>query len=183
MPVSLVVQAGPHRGVSSREVARRARAMLRSLGHTPSELSIVLTDDEQIHILNRDYRKKDRPTDVLAFAMSEGEFAEVSGAMLGDVIISVPTAARQAAERDVATLEEVTMLLAHGLLHLLGWDHETAAKDRAMRAETDKLCAAATHPERRSSRSTARPEARSRAGTIAPNSSLKARQVSRQRSK
>jgi probable rRNA maturation factor len=149
MPVRLVVNNGPFRGVAAHEVARRARAMMAVLKRGSSELSIVLTDDEQIHELNKLYRHKDRPTDVLAFAMTEGEFSELSRELLGDVIISVPTAARQARERGVALMEEVTMLLGHGLLHLLGWDHQTAKEDKAMRAETERLCAAAAPLHRR----------------------------------
>lgn len=144
MPVRLVVQNGPFPDVAPSEVARRARAMMAEIKRKSSELSIVLTNDEQMHELNKLYRDKDRPTDVLAFAMSEGEFSELSIGLLGDVIISVPTAARQARERGAALMDEVTMLLAHGLLHLLGWDHRTAKEDRAMRAETDRLCVAAT---------------------------------------
>lgn len=129
--------------------------MLSALQLKNAELSIVLTGDKQIHKLNKIYRKKDRATDVLAFAMSEGEFGSISHAglsqLLGDVIVSVPTAARQAAERDVALLDEVTMLIAHGILHLLGWDHDTDAKDRAMRKETRRLCIAASKARRPSS--------------------------------
>jgi probable rRNA maturation factor len=108
-----------------------------------SELSIVLTGDNQIRKLNRIYRSKDQPTDVLAFAQREGEHADRAGRLLGDVVLSVPTARRQAeaAGRDVGS--ELTMLLAHGLLHLVGWDHDTPGKERAMRRETDRLCAAA----------------------------------------
>jgi probable rRNA maturation factor len=108
-----------------------------------SELSIVLTGDDQMRKLNRIYRKKDRPTDVLAFAQREGEHAERAGRLLGDVVLSVPTARRQAEAAGRDLLSEMTMLLAHGLLHLVGWDHDTPAKDRAMRRETDRLCAAA----------------------------------------
>lgn len=122
---------------------RRVEAMIDLLQLKECEVSIVLTDDRRIHELNKNYRGKDRPTDVLAFAMREGEFAELAGGALGDVIVSVPTARKQAHERQVSVLEEVTMLLAHGLLHLLGWDHETPAKDRRMRAETARLCRAA----------------------------------------
>lgn len=143
MGVSITVEGGPYRGVAAREIVRRARAMMRLLQLDEEELSIVITGDSQIHKLNRDYRGKDRPTDVLAFSMREGAHGEVAGALLGDVIISVDTARRQAAERGVLPLAEVTMLLAHGLLHLLGWDHRTAAEDRRMRAETARLCAAA----------------------------------------
>lgn len=141
--VSLVVEKGPHRSVPVREVERRIKQMIALLQLEKHEISFVLTDDARIHELNRIYRHKDRPTDVLAFAMQEGEFGELAGAALGDVIVSVPTARKQAAEQGKEVLDEVTMLLAHGLLHLLGWDHETPAKDRRMRAETDRLCAAA----------------------------------------
>jgi probable rRNA maturation factor len=143
VPASLVVEKGPYRGVTRAVVLLRVNAMMKLLQIEKNEVSIVLTDDEQIHILNRDYRQKDKPTDVLAFAQREGDFKELAGELLGDVIVSVPTAARQAKEAQKDLLEEVTMLLAHGLLHLLGWDHETAAKDRRMRAETERLCVAA----------------------------------------
>ncbi|MCW5837683.1 MAG: rRNA maturation RNase YbeY [Labilithrix sp.] len=117
--------------------------MIGALQLRDREVSFLLTDDKRIHQLNKVYRDKDRPTDVLAFAMQEGELAELAGGVLGDVIVSVPTAKKQADERGASLLDEVTMLLAHGLLHLLGWDHRTPAEDRRMRAETDRLCRAA----------------------------------------
>lgn len=141
--VSLLFERGPHRGVSRSEILRRVHAMIDALQLENIEASIVLTDDERIHQLNKTYRGKDQPTDVLAFAMREGDFAELAGGALGDVIVSVPTARKQAQQRGESVLEEVTMLLAHGLLHLLGWDHQTAAADRRMRAETARLCRAA----------------------------------------
>jgi len=104
---------------------------------------VLLCDDARIQQLNRDFRHKDKPTDVLAFAMSEGEHVAAPIALLGDVAISLPTARRQASERGVPCLDEVTMLLAHGLLHLLGFDHRTAAEDRRMRARVDALVATA----------------------------------------
>lgn len=152
MPVRVAVEGGPWRGVPRAAIERRARAMLRALKLPRAEVSVVLTDDARIHVLNKTYRAKDRPTDVLAFAMREGEFSSIAGELLGDVIVSIETARRQAAERGVEPLAEVTMLLAHGLLHLLGWDHETAAKDRAMRKETDRLVAAASRAPRPSAR-------------------------------
>ncbi|WP_394833254.1 rRNA maturation RNase YbeY [Pendulispora rubella] len=143
MTVRVVVECGPWKGVARREVERRATAMLGLLQLQESELSIVLTDDDHIHELNKVYRAKDKPTDVLAFAMREGEFSNLAGELLGDVIVSIETARRQAAARQVDALTEVTMLVAHGLLHLLGWDHDTPARDKAMRKETDRLCVAA----------------------------------------
>ena len=113
--------------------------MLRALGRDEAELSVVLTDDEIIQRRNRDYRQKDRPTDVLSFAMSEGEFGAIDPNMLGDVVISVPTAQRQANERHHELLDEITFLLAHGLLHLLGYDHETDEEQAVMDAKTREL--------------------------------------------
>ena len=107
------------------------------------EVSILLTDDKEIRILNRDYRDTDKPTDVLSFSMREGEGARFAGDLLGDIVLSMTTTARQAREASRSVLDELTMLLGHGLLHLLGWDHATPADDRKMRAETDALCVAA----------------------------------------
>jgi probable rRNA maturation factor len=151
--IALSIEKGPHAGLTRPEILRRVRAMIKLLQLDKAEVSFVLTDDERIHQLNKIYRGKDRPTDVLAFAMHEGEFGALAGHVLGDVIVSVPTARKQARTHRVDVLEEVTMLLAHGLLHLLGWDHETDAKDRRMRAETSRLCAAAQTPSPKATRS------------------------------
>jgi len=146
--VRLVVETRLGPGLKRAEIARRLRRMMTALKLDDAELSVLLTGDDQIQELNRVYRKKNRPTDVLAFAMSEGEgptSAPPRGAprLLGDVIVSVPTARVQAKQAGHAALDEVTELLGHGLLHLLGWDHETPAKDRAMRARVTRLCASA----------------------------------------
>lgn len=135
--------AGPSRPV----IERRAAKMLAALDLHDAELSVALVDDAAIHELNRTYRHKDKPTDVLAFAMREaGEQAAPSGApeLLGDVIISLETAAKQAKKHKRSLLDEVTMLLAHGLLHLLGYDHQNDEDERAMNAETRRLEAAAS---------------------------------------
>ncbi|MDP9151605.1 MAG: rRNA maturation RNase YbeY [Myxococcota bacterium] len=158
MPVRVVMEGGPYPGLARADVLQRARAMLDTLGLSKSELSILLTGDEQMRILNRLYRKKDRPTDVLAFSQREGELAARAGRLLGDVVISIPTARRQADARGQELRSEVAMLLAHGLLHLLGWDHVTAAEDRRMRKETARLCLAAA--KRSLARAPARPEAK-----------------------
>jgi probable rRNA maturation factor len=143
MPVRLVIERGPYAGLPQRDVLRWARAMLAAVDLSRAELSLVLTDDERIHELNRTYRNKDKPTDVLAFAQREGELGESAGRLLGDVVVSIPTARRQAKARRRAVTAEVTMLIAHGLLHLIGYDHQTEAEDRVMRRETRRLCAAA----------------------------------------
>lgn len=133
--------------------------MIRLLKLSNKEISFVITNDKSIHELNRTYRGKNRPTDVLAFAMQEGEFTSLAENVLGDVIVSVETARRQASERKVSLLEEVTMLMAHGLLHLLGWDHQTSAEDLRMRAETERLCRAARATGRARPQTKAAPKA------------------------
>jgi probable rRNA maturation factor len=140
VPALLRVERGPHRGLARAEVLRRARAMCRALQLGESELSIVLTGDEQIRKLNAEFRHKDTATDVLAFAMREGKGKTLHEGILGDVVVSVETARIQAARAGRDVLSEVTMLLAHGLLHLLGWDHRTRAEDVRMRAQTERLC-------------------------------------------
>jgi probable rRNA maturation factor len=130
--------------VSRAEIVRRAKRMMGALQLTKEEVSILLTGDLQIKNLNKVYRHKDKPTDVLAFALREGPHGAMAGDLLGDVIVSVPTAARQANANHRPLIDEITMLVAHGILHLLGWDHDTDAKDRRMRAETARLCRAAS---------------------------------------
>jgi probable rRNA maturation factor len=123
--------------------------MLRTLALPRAELSILLCTDPEIHQLNRDYRKKDKPTDVLAFALQEGEQKHLAGDHLGDVVISVDTAARQARERGVTVKTEAITLLAHGLLHLLGWDHRTDEEESRMNKETARLVSSAVEGDRK----------------------------------
>lgn len=116
--------------------------MLCALGIAPAELSVLLTDDENIHRLNAKHRGKARPTDVLAFPLLEPErapLATVGDGPLGDVVISLDTAQRQASGRGHDLLEEVRLLLAHGVLHLVGFDHQTDAQEREMDRVTTRL--------------------------------------------
>lgn len=103
-------------------VRQAAEVTLAAEGENDSELSVHLTDDVEIHELNRQYRQTDRPTDVLAFAMREGSDSALHPSLLGDVVISVETAQRQAAEG--CFKQELALLTIHGVLHLLGYDHE-----------------------------------------------------------
>lgn len=131
--------------LDARRVRSIANRMLAELGVPEAELSVLLTDDATIAELNREHRNKDRPTDVLAFPQYEADEAVPeggAGALLGDVVISLDTAARQAQRRRRSLLDETEFLLAHGLLHLLGWDHRTDAEQREMDAKTRSLLAA-----------------------------------------
>lgn len=143
MPVLLRTKGLKRRPVSPGEVRARAERMLSALGLEESELSVLLCDDACIRALNRDYRHKDKPTDVLAFPQEPIVGVPESEQALGDVVISLETARRQARAARRTVVGEVTMLLAHGLLHLLGMDHQTDAEERRMKARTDLLCAAA----------------------------------------
>lgn len=117
-----------------------AERLLAAFDLPEGELSLVLCDDAFIHPLNRDWRGKDRPTDVLSFAQREGDEADPDDDVLGDVIISVETAARQAAERGHPLGHELRVLLVHGVLHLLGYDHEVDEEAEEMEAlERDLL--------------------------------------------
>lgn len=100
--------------------------MLAALACQTCDLSVLVVDDARIHQLNAGYRGVDRPTDVLAFAMREGPFASLNPQLLGDLVISAETAVRQAAARRRPLVEELTRLLIHGTLHLLGYDHEAS---------------------------------------------------------
>lgn len=147
--------------------------MMNLLQLKKEDVSISFIDDAEMRILNRDYRHKDRPTDVLAFPLREGDFSEHAGDLLGDIVVSLETAEKQAQLAGKTTLQEVTMLLAHGLLHLLGWDHETAAKDRAMRAETARLCAAAEGASRATQRLSKTPRLEKGVGRTNPKKTAK----------
>ncbi|TFH31682.1 MAG: rRNA maturation RNase YbeY [Myxococcales bacterium] len=142
MPVWLRSRGLERRSVRHRELLWRAEAMLGSLSLGDAELSILLCDDITIRKLNRRYRRKNKPTDVLAFPMQEGPGPAMHPGLLGDVVISLPTATRQAAQHDRPIIQEVTFLLAHGLLHLLGYDHATKREEREMAARIEELLAA-----------------------------------------
>mgnify|MGYP001814024653 CR=1 FL=1 len=142
MAVWLQSRGLSRRSVRHAELAWRAEAMLAELDLADAELSILLCDDPTIRELNRQYRRKDKPTDVLAFPMHEGPEPSPHPNLLGDVVISVPTATRQTREGDRPIIAEVTFLLAHGLLHLIGYDHATKREEREMNAQTERLIAA-----------------------------------------
>jgi len=131
------------------EVARMVRAAARHDRRADYEVAVRLVGDLAIHALNRDYRHKNKPTDVLAFAQREGSSGRLHPGVLGDIVISIPTARRQARAAKCSLSDRVTELLAHGLLHLLGHDHRNEGELRRMRARTDLLCVAAAGDRRR----------------------------------
>ena len=147
--VALHVESTFARLVRRRSLAALARRALAAEGvPTPAELSVVITDDETVQDLNRRYRAIDAPTDVLSFGPgSDDAFMTPPGSphQVGEIVISYPEAARGAEEAGGAIDEELAHLLVHGILHLLGYDHESPEEGRAMRAREEALLGRAAH--------------------------------------
>ena len=135
-------------------LSRTAEAVLSAARADDAELSLVLVSDRRMRALNRRYLKKDRPTDVLAFPLQEkrgqatfltglgrlpptSKKSSLSPFLLGDVVISIPMARRQAAQLGHGLRVELRRLLVHGVLHLLGYDHERGPRDAALMARTE----------------------------------------------
>jgi len=113
------------------ETVRTAIAAAAAFEPAAGEMSVILTDDASIRALNRDWRKLDKPTNVLSFPASTPKIAGVP-ALLGDVVVAYETLAREAAEENKPILHHLAHLVVHGYLHLLGYDHETDSEADAM---------------------------------------------------
>jgi probable rRNA maturation factor len=132
-------------GINRRALVGAAKRLLAAVGEDDSSLSIVLVNDEAIRELNRNFRGKNAPTDVLSFSLREdGDPAPER--LLGDVVISVDTARRQAAAYDASLQRELYRLLIHGILHIIGHDHEQTVERRAMEVEERRLAKAISLP-------------------------------------
>ena len=111
---------------------RRIRSTLRKIMHhldcVDKEISICFVNDEKIRILNKQYLAKDRPTNVLSFSMRESDYGDINPHVLGDIVISVETAKTDAGQGGLNFAQEIDFLLIHGLLHLLGYNHENTTK-------------------------------------------------------
>lgn len=135
-------------GVDSRRLKRTVRSLLEAVGEKKSSISVSLVNDAQIRELNRVHRGKDKPTDVLSFPLIESTLtggtphAEEPGIeerMIGDIVISIDTARRQAADYDAPLQDEIDRLLIHGVLHIVGHDHEEPDERARMEAEERRL--------------------------------------------
>lgn len=130
-------------GVDGRALVATTRRLMAALGEGDAAISLTLVDDAAIRLLNREHRGKDSPTDVLSFPMEALAGGE---RLLGDVVISVETARRQAAGYDAPLQRELYRLLIHGLLHLLGHDHHARDERRVMQREERRLADAIALP-------------------------------------
>jgi probable rRNA maturation factor len=111
---------------------------LADFGLPDAELSILLVDDAQIQDMNRRHLGRDKPTNVLAFSMREGEFSTLHPQLLGDLVISVETAQRQSNRFGLNGMEMIILLMVHGILHLLGYEHEGTRKGARQMAVKQK---------------------------------------------
>ena len=121
--------------VNANLLKRAARKILSVSGCPDAQLSVLILDDEGIREINREYLNRDKPTNVISFSMQEGEGSGIQPDLLGDVVISAETAARDAAEAGLPFEHELCFLLLHGILHLLGYDHERGSVEDARRME------------------------------------------------
>lgn len=130
-------------------LADAVRGALKAVGYNEdAEVGLVFVDDDYIHDLNHRYRGVDSPTDVLSFAMMEGEPVESGEAepILGDVVISLQAVERQAKEYGHSFLREAAYLTIHGVLHLLGYDHMEEDNKRIMRQKEEEIIAGLDFP-------------------------------------
>jgi probable rRNA maturation factor len=122
------------------KIRKTAQVILDALGSPEGELSIVIADDPQIQALNLQYLNRQGPTNVIAFPMRDGDFSNINPDLLGDVVISVDTADREAKDLGIQFDERFNFLLIHGILHLFGFDHETGEEDeRTMEEKSEEL--------------------------------------------
>jgi probable rRNA maturation factor len=117
---------------------KEINSLLRLLGKGDAELSVLFVDDEEIADINRRYLDRNGPTNVISFSMRDGEWGEINPHVLGDIVISVDTAHRDALHEGLSFDDEITYLLIHGLLHLLGYDHVRSDEDREIMEKKEK---------------------------------------------
>ncbi|MCP4021298.1 MAG: rRNA maturation RNase YbeY [Desulfobacteraceae bacterium] len=115
-------------------IHKKTEQILNALGYNAHEISIVFMDNASMQELNKHYRGLDRPTNVLSFPMMEGEFTNISPDLLGDVVICVETARKECRKSGITLDERLSQLLVHGILHLVGFDHEKG-EDQAQTME------------------------------------------------
>ena len=115
--------------ISQKKIRQTVQVILDALDFPEGEISILFVDDPQIEELNRKYLNRQGPTNVIAFAMRDGEFSHLTPHLLGDVVISTDTIAREAQNSGIPFDQRINELLVHGILHLFGYDHEKSAQD------------------------------------------------------
>ena len=172
----------PRGRAAATRLKRRATAFLAALGKGDAELSVLVVGDRGIRRLNREWRGKDVATDVLSFPAA----VEHAGNLIGDVVVSLDTAARVAEAEGRPLVEELDRYLVHGILHLLGFDHETEGEAEAMAAQEDEVLARhgmVTASRVRVSEPTVRSRSRSTSRPVPRSGSRSASKASRKKSR
>jgi probable rRNA maturation factor len=144
--IPMRIEPAYRRLVDGRRLAKMAEDVLAAEGVSAAELSIYVTDDATVQSLNREFLGLDEPTDVLSFPFGKGDFITSDrDRLLGEVIISYPTAEKQAREEGHLVGSEIAHLLVHGVLHILGYDHLEAEDERRMRQREAELLGGDPH--------------------------------------
>jgi probable rRNA maturation factor len=117
--------------IDKRKIRNTVLKVLKTLDCPDKEISLSFVDDEYIKQLNKQYLGKDQATNVLSFSLQEGEYGDINPQILGDIIVSVETAQRDALYGKLNIAQEIDFLIIHGILHLLGYNHENTTKKEA----------------------------------------------------
>lgn len=120
--------------IDKRRIRSTVLRIMRILDCADKEISLSFVDDEKIKKLNKEYLGKDKPTNVISFSLREGEYSDINPQIMGDIIISVETAQRDALLGNLTVSQEIDFLIIHGILHLLGYNHENTTRE-----ETNKM--------------------------------------------
>jgi probable rRNA maturation factor len=137
MPI-LIENRQKNTEISLSGLRKEIDSLLRLVGKEDAELSVIFVDDKEITDINRRYLGRTEPTNVISFSMSEGEWGDVNPHLLGDIVISVDTAHRDALQGGLSFDDEITYLLIHGILHLLGYDHTKSNNDIKIMEQKEK---------------------------------------------
>lgn len=119
--------------IDKRRVRTRMTRLLKLMNCANKEISITFVDDQAIQSINKKYLRRDRPTNVISFSLQEGEFGGINSDVLGDIVISVDTASKDAYRGNLSFDEEILFLMIHGFLHLTGYNHENTTRTNAMK--------------------------------------------------
>jgi metalloprotein, YbeY/UPF0054 family len=111
---------------------------MENLDCLDKEISLLFVDDDSIREINKKYLSRDYPTNVISFSLKEGDFGDINPDLLGDIIISVETALRDALKAEIKFEEELDYLIIHGILHLLGYDHERSEAEAKRMTEKER---------------------------------------------
>ena len=121
--------------LNRRQIRQDLQAVLKNLLLKDKEVSLVFMDDNGIQDINKVYLHRDWPTNVISFAIADGQYGDVNPGLLGDIVISTERALYDSREADIPFADELAFLLIHGLLHLVGYEHEGCSENEAMRMQ------------------------------------------------